>query len=94
MHNTKGPFTKDFEELVELLCSFILKLLFNLRVEIVEDAIENFFLEVVLASELCCETKVFHVRAVLLVRMKLEPSIMVHSILSISFGGSFRMYFG
>ena len=53
MHNTKGPFTKDFKELVELLRSFVLKLLFNLRVEIVEYAIENFLLEVVHSHEFC-----------------------------------------
>jgi hypothetical protein len=47
MHNAKGPFAKDFEELVELFCSFVLKLLLNLRIKIVKDAIENFFLEVV-----------------------------------------------
>jgi hypothetical protein len=47
MHNAKGPFTNVFEELVELLCSFVLKLLFNLSVEIIEDAIENFFLLIV-----------------------------------------------
>ena len=75
MHYAESAFSNYFEKLVELICTFVLKFLFNLSVKVVEYAIEDLFLKVIGAHKLGREPEISHILAFFLILMLLKPAI-------------------
>jgi len=55
VYYTESTFSNHFKKLVQLISTFILKFLLNLRVKVVKYTIKNFFLKVIGAHELGSE---------------------------------------
>ena len=90
VHDAECSFAENLVQLVELFDAFILHFLLNLRIEIVENSIEDFLLEIILSHELGCEPKVLHVGGLILIGVSLEPAVVLFSIVSLALGGSAR----